>query len=157
MADWNPHLHAGETLRWEGRPAPRCHTFRYWRFSLAGAVLLALLGGWQGAAVPMGAPNLPALMVFPMAIFALVLLLGLPLWQRWTWETIFYAITDQQLLFATGRRVHAIPLRTITAVRLDYQGAELGTLYVYWSTALPLVLSCLEYPQTPAQLLTPNS
>jgi hypothetical protein len=153
MIDWNEYLHADERVLWEGRPAPRCHTLRYWRFSLVGAFMLMLLGGWQGAAVPMGAPQLPALILLSLAGCALVLLLGLPLRQRLAWETIFYAITDRQLLIAAGRRVAAMPLDTIAAVHLETQGEELGTLRLERSVGPPLTLSCLEYPRVPADLL----
>jgi hypothetical protein len=153
MVDWNKHLQADEKLRWEGRPAPRCHTFRYWRFSLAGAFLLALLGGWQGAAVQLGAPHLPGWLVLSLAVLALLLFLGLPLRQRLTWDGIFYAVTDHRLLMTAGRRVNAIPLATITAVHLQAQGDELGTLRVERSDGPPLTLSCLEYPRIPAALL----
>jgi hypothetical protein len=153
MADWFPQLLAGEQICWEGRPAPRCYTFRYWRFSLTGAVILFLLGGWQGVAVPMGAPQPPVWLIFAVAELAFLLLLGLPLWQRFAWESIFYAITERRLLVRDWRRVKAIPLATITAVTLDNQGAELGTLKVDLADGPPLTLACLEYPRIPEGML----
>jgi hypothetical protein len=153
MADWTPYLQTGEDLRWEGRPAPRCHTFRHWRLSLAGAMLLALLGGWHGAAVPLGAPLLPAMLVLAVAVVAVFLLLALPLWQRLTWESIFYAISDRRLLVARGRRIDVIPLQDITTVRIDLHGAELGTLSVEVANGPTATLFCLEHPRIAAQLL----
>jgi hypothetical protein len=156
MVDWKTYLRTDEVLRWEGRQAPRCYTFRYWRFSLAGVFMLMLLGGWQGGAVPMGAPPLPGVVVLFLAVLALLFLLGLPLRQRLAWERVFYAIGDRQLLLAEGGRIVAIPLEAITAVRLDGQGAELGTLHIERADGTPVILSCLEYPRVPAALLRPD-
>ena len=62
--DWNPHLEPGETVRWEGRPAPRCYTFRNWKHSLVGLLLLILTGFWQvmsfGLARDYGLPLIPS-------------------------------------------------------------------------------------------------
>jgi hypothetical protein len=115
--------------------------------------MLFLLGGWQGAAVPLGAPQLPVWLIFAVAELALLLLLGLPLWQRFAWESIFYAITEHRLLVKDWRKVSVIPLATIIAVHLRAQGEELGTLRVERSDGPPLILCCLEYPRVPAAML----
>ena len=53
-ATW-PALQPGETLCWEGRPAPRCYTFRHWRHALFGLLLCAFCTVWTWLGVQQAA------------------------------------------------------------------------------------------------------
>ena len=45
--DWQWPLAEGETLLWQGRPAPRCYTFRNWKFAAAGTALFLACSFWM--------------------------------------------------------------------------------------------------------------
>lgn len=157
--NWQAVLAAAEEIRWQGRPAPRCYTFRHWRSSLFGLVLLAICGGWQILGLKMAAEyDLPWLswLPVPFLLFAFYLAVGHLLQARLEWDHVCYAITDRQLLVQRGlvrRRVESMPLSEVTYFALHRQGEQLGTLRVHAGTARQLVLHCVEYPHQPAELL----
>ena len=51
---WLPLL-PEENLRWEGRPAPLCYTFRQWRHALFGLFLTGICSVWQWLGVQQAA------------------------------------------------------------------------------------------------------
>lgn len=152
-------LSAGETIRWEGRPAPRCYTFRHWRHSVFGALVFAICSYWQVLGFKMSVDYeliwlawLPA----PFLLFALYLAVGHLCQSRLEWNHVYYAITDRRLLAQRGllkRRVDAMELADITYFSLHQQGEELGTLRVYQGEEKQLVLHCLEHPRKATDLL----
>ncbi|NJC87768.1 MAG: hypothetical protein FIB02_04430 [Desulfuromonas sp.] len=155
-----PSLQADELLQWEGRPAPRCYTFRQWRHALFGLVLTATCGFWMVLGVQQAAEQgWPWLAWIPLPFlgYALWLACGQLVAARLEWDRVAYAITDQRLLLRRGlwrMREVSLPLERITWFRLQPHGEELGTLQVRGGEGDPvLIMHCIEYPRRPAELL----
>jgi hypothetical protein len=152
-------LAAGEEIRWEGRPAPRCYTFRHWRHSIFGIIFLALTSCWQILGIEMAnAYNSVYLawLPLPFLLIGFYCSFGHLLQARLEWNHVYYAITDYRLLIQHGlikRRVESMNLIDITYFRLDFQGEELGTLHIYKDGEQKLILHCIEYPRQVAPLL----
>jgi Bacterial PH domain len=158
--NWEPLLAADETLRWEGRPAPRCYTFRNWRHSLFGVLLFFLCLYWFSVALQLGAvygwPWLP-LVPLPLLLTGLYLGLGQLLLARLEWEHVFYAVTDRRILVRRGmggRRRQELALEQVAWFQLRPYGEELGTLRIRGREEnLHLTLACIEYPRRVTALL----
>ena len=158
--DWSSWLEEGESLRWEGRPAPRCFTFRNWRHSLFGLFLLIIAVYWQIVALELAMAyglSFIAWIPLPVLLAALFLSLGHLLLSRLEWERIFYAITDRRVLVLRGirrQRLHILPLAQVTYFRINYQAENLGTIRIHRDpSSNPLVLHCLEHPRRVTDLL----
>lgn len=158
--DWSSWLRSGETVHWEGRPAPRCFTFRNWRQSLFGVFLLVLAVYWQIVGIELAREyQLPlvAWIPLPVLLAALYLSIGHLLLNRMEWEKVFYAVTDRRILVLKGlsrQRLFDLPLDRVTYFQLRPHGAELGTLRISGGpSSAPLVLHCLEHPRQVADLL----
>jgi apolipoprotein N-acyltransferase len=158
--DWQPLLQPGESLRWQGRPAPRCWTFRNWRHSLFGMLLLPFTIWWLGIGISLGRENAAPwlfLLSLPVFLAALYLALGHLLLARLEWEQVFYAITDQRILVRKGLRGQifiALPLEQIGSYRLLSQGESLGSVRLFPAgSEHRLTLSCIEYPLGATTLL----
>lgn len=158
-AAWPP-LAAGEILLWEGRPAPRCFTFRRWRQALYGGVLTCFCAAWGwiglGVAAEHGWPWL-ALVPLPFLAFALWLSAGQLLAARLEWPRVAYAITDRRVLVRRGLRrtlEDELPLARLSWFRLQPHGEELGSLRIHGGEGDPvLFFHCVEYPRRPAEFL----
>lgn len=157
---WEEFLEDGENLTWQGRPAPRCYTFRNWRHSIFGVVLLLLTTFWQSVGVKMADEYQLAWLGWlpiPFLMVALFLAFGHLLLARLEWNRVFYAVTDRRLLVQRGLfggRLQSMALDTVTYFRLRKQGEELGTLKVYGETSEhQLILNCIEYPHKVTDLL----
>ncbi|AMV71840.1 hypothetical protein JCM30471_00990 [Desulfuromonas carbonis] len=158
--NWEQLLSPDEVLVWEGRPAPRCYTFRNWRHALFGVLLLFLSLYWLTIAVQLAAvyhwPWLPLLPI-PFLLTGLALSLGQLLLARLEWEQVFYAVTDRRILVRRGlrgRRLEELPLAELGWLQLRPQGKELGTLRIRdRADEKRLTLCCVEYPRTVADLL----
>jgi len=155
-----PDLLPGEVLCWEGRPAPRCYTFRQWRHAIFGGVLTVFCLSWLWMGVGQVAATgwaWLALLPLPFLGYALWLGGGQLLAARLEWNNVAYAITDRRLLVRGGllRPCEvALPLERLTWFRLQPHGDELGSLRVHGAAGDPvLFLHCLEYPRRPAALL----
>lgn len=157
--DWSELLEDGEVLLWSGRPAPRCYTFRNWKHSLVGLLLL-LLGGWwltvglQLAAV-YRAPYL-AWIPLPVCLAGLYLAFGHLLKSRIEWEYLFYAVTDRRLLSRRGKiaTLQQLPLDALTFFRLKPYSPQLGSLAIFAGSAeRRLDFKCIEQPRLVAELL----
>lgn len=152
-------LDKGETVRWEARPAPRCYTFRHWRHSIFGFVVLLICSYWQLLGVEMAAEYELAWLAWlptPFLLFALYLAVGHLLQARLEWTHVYYAITDHRLLVQRGltkRRIDSLALPEITYFCLHQQGEHLGTLRVYQGQEKQLILHCIEHPRQATALL----
>ena len=155
-----PTLQPGETLQWEGRPAPRCYTFRHWRHALFGLFLTLVCGVWVAMglqqAAEQGWPWL-AWVPLPFLAYALWLAAGQLVAARCEWSRVAYAITDRRLVLRLGLlhpREVCLPLERVTWFRLQPHGDELGTLRIHGEPGDPvLILHCIEYPRRPAVFL----
>ena len=151
---------AGERVRWEGRPAPRCYTFRQWRHALFGLFLAIVSTVWLWLGVQQAAEQgwpwlawLPA----PFLGYALWLGCGQLFAARVEWTRVAYAVTDRRIIVQHGLFkpcLTVLELERVTWFRLQPLGAELGTLRIHGEAGDPvLVLDCIEYPRIPAALL----
>jgi hypothetical protein len=158
--NWQSHLLTGESLRWQGRPAPRCWTFRNWRHSLFGMLLLPFSIWWQGVGYSLGqeyASFWPVLLPLPVLLAAIYLAFGHLLLARLEWEQVYFAITDRRILLRKGLRgqtLMALPLEQMRSFRVLPQGEVLGSVRIYpGGSEGALNLSCIEYPQGATDLL----
>ena len=152
-------LSEGEELRWEGRPAPRCYTFRNWRQSLFGAVFLVFCSVWQGLSLGMARTSEMAWLAWlpwPFLLYGFYLAFGHLLHARLEWDRVHYVITDRRLLVQRGLLkacVESMALGEITYFRLDRHAEELGTLQVHQGREKKLILHCIEHPRRATDLL----
>ncbi|OHB24919.1 MAG: hypothetical protein A2X84_04035 [Desulfuromonadaceae bacterium GWC2_58_13] len=158
--DWKPCLEEGETLRWEGRPAPRAFTFRNWKHSMCGLLLLLFSAYWQIVGVQLAAVyRIPWLIWIPVPFLIVGLYLGIGhlLLARMEWEKVFYAVTDRRLLAHRGlfrQRVETFDLSELTSFRVKPLGREVATLRVFSSgSGASLAFVAIEYPQQVTTLL----
>jgi hypothetical protein len=149
-----PVLQSGEILQWEGRPAPRCYTFRHCGQALFGLLLTFFCAVWTWLGMQQSAETgWPWLAWVPLPFlgYALWLACGQFLAARLEWNRVAYAITDQRLILRRGllRQYQAVlPLDRVTWFRLQPHGEELGTLRVHGEAGDPvLMLHCIEYPR----------
>ena len=158
--DWEPYMEKGERIRWEGKPAPRCFTFRNWKHSLFGLLLTLFAVWWQVVAVQLSAVYGLSYLVWipvPFWLGGLHLAFGHLFIARLEWDKVGYLVTDRRIMIQRGFRKsifeHA-PLSEVCYFRLHRYAAELGTVRVYSSDATrPLKLLCLEYPGRLTDLL----
>ncbi|TYO99994.1 PH (Pleckstrin Homology) domain-containing protein [Geothermobacter ehrlichii] len=154
---WSDQLEAGESIRWEATPAPRCYTFRHWKVSLFGLLLVLLASWWEVLAWQMAAVYQLAwlpLIPLPVWLFGLYLAIGKPLLARREWETVRYAVTGRRLLARRGRKRLALPLDRIGYFCLEPHGENLGSVRVESKDGqIRLCLCCIEYPRQLTDLL----
>lgn len=158
--DWLPFLIKDEVLRWEAKPAPRCYTFRNWRLSVLGLLLL-LLGVYMemvGLGLS-GAWRKPALawLPLPFILAGLWYSLGHLFLARREWEKVFYAAGSERLYVLRGLfrpRRETLGFAEVTGYRLRRHGAELATIEVFGRDEnTSLSFFCIEYPQRLTSLL----
>jgi len=161
--NWQPLLEPGEQLCWQGRPAPRCYTFRNWRHSIFGLVLTLISAYWQSVGLTMAREYSAwylALIPTPLLLLGLYLAFGHLLLARLAWEKVFYAVTDRRILMQKGIlrvQVHDMSLSELTYVEVKPLGESLGRLRVEGAgTGTTLILSCLEHPRIVTALLEPH-
>jgi hypothetical protein len=158
--DWSTHLAVGESVLWEGRPAPRCYVFRNWRHSFFGVLLLLLSVFWLTVGLQLSAVYHSPLLAWvpvPFVLAGLYLALGHHLQARLEWEQVFYALTDRRLLVHRGlcrRRVASLLLAEVNCFQLRPLGEQLGTLRVSGGHPVrTLILCCIEHPRQLADRL----
>lgn len=152
--DWSEYLQPGERLLWSGRPAPRAYTFRRWRSSIFGFLLLFLAIYWQLVGVQLRLVfGIPVFDYLPVPFMAVGLYYGIGqvFLARLEWEKVFYALTDQRLLAMRGLfrwRIEYLPTDQLNALGSQPLGEHLATLQVSGCTpARRLTLYCLEHPE----------
>lgn len=158
--DWSAQLETGEEVRWEGRPAPRCFTFRNWRHSLFGMLLLVLAVWWQAVGLQLaavyGSPMIRWIPL-PFLLLGLYLSLGHVLLARYEWEGVFYAVTDRRVLAQRGifrRRLVSLALAEVTWFQVKPLGRDLAAVRIVAAgEGATLVLSCIEHPRRLTELL----
>jgi len=152
--DWQWPLGEGETLLWQGRPAPRCYTWRNWKLSVAATILF--LGSsfwWMLAYQLMVADGYPWwLQLIPAPLVFLSIWYG-PchiLLARTRWEKLFYAVSDRRLLIRDGlftAKIESFPLAEIESWQQKIYSDQLVSLRLILKTHAPVILFCLEQPQ----------
>jgi len=158
--DWSSQLAAGESLRWAGRPAPRCYVFRNWRHSLFGLLLLLLATWWLSVGQQLSqvyGMRLLAWLPLPFVLVGLYLAVGHLLHARLEWERVFYAVTDSRVLVRRGLlrpRCESLALPAVTYFQLRPYAPELATVRIRADAhGGTLLLSCVEYPGEVVALL----
>lgn len=154
VMDWQRHLQEGEQLLWQGRPAPRCYTFRNWRLALIGVLLFLVSSFWQmlglqlvedGHAWPL------ALIPVPLVVISFIMGPGQLLLARIKWERIFYSLTDKRLLLQHGilkNKIQEIPLGEVANWQQKKYGEQLASVRIQLNSGNKFtVLHCLEQPQ----------
>jgi hypothetical protein len=95
-------LNDNEKLLWQGRPAPRCYTFRHWFQALIGTVIFLASSFWLMVGMQLAkAEEVPSVLLIAPLLLAVVAFFvgpGQLIFARLRWERIFYALTDQRLL-----------------------------------------------------------
>jgi len=159
IMDWSELLEDGEELLWSGRPAPRCYTFRNWKHSLVGLLLLILGAWWLAVGLQMAAVyQAPYLgwIPLPVCLAGLYLAFGQLLKARFEWENLYYAVTDRRLICRRGKKttLQQLPLDALTFFRLRPYSPQLGSLAMFAGSAeRRLDFKCIEQPRRVTELL----
>lgn len=152
--DWQWPLAEAETLLWQGRPAPRCYTFRNWKLATAGTLLFLASSFWMMLAYELidadGYPWWLVLVPLPLVLLSLWFGPVSMLLARIRWEKVFYALTDQRLLVRGGLFAAKIdfydPDQMVDWKQKNY-GEHLASLRISLQDGSAQVLHCLEQPQ----------
>lgn len=146
-------LEEGETLLWQGRPAPRCYTFRNWKQATLGTLLFLACSFWSFLGFELSESETQLLVIglitLPLTMTTFFLGPGQLVLARWRWEKLFYALTDRRLLIREGLvsvRRRSYPRGTITGYQLRRFTEELASVRILRGKQPPLVLACLEQP-----------
>jgi hypothetical protein len=160
--DWAWPLEEGETLLWQGRPAPRCYTFRNWKLSAAGTVLFLACSFWMMLGVQLvETENYSMLLVvisLPLVVATFLLGPGQLVLARWRWEKLFYAVTDQRLLVRDGLltvQFRSFTLDEISGWQQRRFSENLASIRILRGDEAPQILACLEQPQLLLKHLPP--
>ena len=146
-------LEQGECLLWQGRPAPRCYTFRYWKQALAGAVLFLLSSFWLMLAIELakeGEPRWLALIPLPLIAGSFIFGPLQILLCRWRWPRVFYHLTDRRLVCSLGG---SLPLADISVLKKKAYSETLASLRLETAAGQGLTLVCVEQPAVVLSLL----
>ncbi len=142
-----------EKVLWQGRPAPRCYTFQYWKQALIGSTLFLASSFWLMLALELIGEGHP----FWLALFPLPLVVGSFIFgplqiiiARWRWAKIFYQLTEQSLYFTESKSVQ---LAEITEIKVKRMGKQLASLRVAVEGSSPLIIHCIEQPDSLLALL----
>ncbi len=147
-------LEEGETILWQGRPAPRCYTFRHWFQAAIGTLLFLASSFWLMVGIQLvyyqGHSWWLAVAPFLLVVVAFFIGPGQLALARLRWEEIYYALTDQRLLV----RNKLIICRSTAYKLSDYKkykekkyGQNLLSLKLFFHDAPPVTLECLEHPE----------
>ena len=158
--DWQWPLAEGETLLWQGRPAPRCYTFRNWKFAAAGTALFLACSFWMMLGLQLEETgefsSLLVLMTLPLVLASFMLGPGHLLLSRWRWDNIFYALSDQRILMRSGllqARIRSYPATEMSGWQQKRFAQQLASIRILRGEDAPLVFACIEQPQNLTQLL----
>ncbi|WP_020676090.1 hypothetical protein [Geopsychrobacter electrodiphilus] len=143
-----------EKVLWQGRPAPRCYTFRLWKQALAGSALFLISSFWLMLALQLRGDGYPFwLVMLPIPLLLVSFILGplqIPV-ARWRWAKIFYQLTETRIIFSNTRSVRLIDIEGLKTRKF---GAQLASFRVENNQGKAIVLHCIEYPDMLLALLT---
>ena len=155
--NFSPFVHdlePGEQLVWQGRPAPRCYTFRHWLQATIGTLLFFACSFWLMVGVQLvKASNYSWwLVTVPLLLVIASFFVGPGqlIIARWRWEKIFYALTDRRLLVRNqlfGARTMEYRLTDFLKFGRKQYGDRLFSLRLSFRNHAPVVLECLEHPE----------
>ena len=158
--NWNDDLAEGETLTWEGRPAPRAFTFRNGLHSLFGILLLVGAIFWQVSACELAKAHpwpWPVLIPVPFWLGGLYLTFGHLLLARLEWSRVGYALSNRRLLARRGLfrpRLESMELAGLCSFRVNPLGPELAHIRAVSSEGgAVLSLLAVEHPAALLALL----
>ena len=158
--DFDAILNKDEKILWQGRPAPRCFTFRNWQHSIFGVIILIASIFWLLYGLKLGSENqqvIYGLIPVPFLVAGIYLAFGHLILARLEWEHVFYVMTNHRLITVRGlfsRKLKSLDLEEVVWFQLNLHGEQLGTVRVR-SRDLDkkAVISCVEYPQKLTELL----
>lgn len=152
MLQWP--LKEGETLTWQGRPAPRCYTFRHWLQALIGTVLFLASSFWLMVGIHLIRADGVSIWILPVPILLVVgsFLIGpmQVILARIRWEKIYYALTEQRLLVRNnlfGEKVKSFDMSDYRRYKIKKYGKKLKSVRVSFEGGKHVVLECLEHPE----------
>lgn len=131
---------------WQGRPAPRCYTFRLWKQALMGGMLFLLSSFWLMLAIELtsdGYPHWLLLLPLPVMLGGFVFGPGQIMLARWRWPQIHYYLTPDQLIAVGSKTFNTARIRR---VKIRAYGERLASLCFYATGDDILVLYCIEEP-----------
>jgi len=137
---------SNEPILWQGRPAPRCYTFRLWKQALAGGLLFLLSSFWLLLAIELGGEGYSRwllLLPLPIMLGSFVFGPGQIMLARWRWPKTYYSLSRDQLL-VVGTQV--LDVGEIRRVKIKTYGERLASLRFSAGENDFLVLYCIEEP-----------
>lgn len=150
----NWQLEEGETILWQGRPAPRCYTFRHWLQATIGTTIFLASSFWLMVGIQLvKAQNYSwLLIVVPtfLVIGAFCVGPGQLILARMRWEKIFYALTDERLLVRNrliGKKSFSYQMKDLRHYKSKKYGKKLLSLKISFRNSAPVILECLEHPE----------
>lgn len=149
-----------EVLLWQGRPAPRCYTFRHWLQAALGTLIFLASSFWLMVGMQLIKDRNYSwwLLVVPLILVAGSFLVGPGqlILARLRWEKIYYALTDQRLLVRQsvfGNTTSSYEMTGYRHYKSKSYGRQLLSIKLFFSQKSPVVLECLEHPAALMRLL----
>lgn len=150
--DWS--LNEGESVLWQGRPAPRCYTFRHWVQALIGSVLFLATSFWLMVGIQLIRAENYSWWLLPVPILLVLgsFLVGPAqlILARLRWEKIYYMLTDQRLLIRNSllsRRVRSYQIEDYRYYKTKKYGKRLLSLRLSFLNSKVVILECIEHPE----------
>ena len=144
----------GEKILWQGRPAPRCYTFRHWLQATIGTLIFLASSFWTmvGLQLVRAEGYSLGLIIAPilLAIIAFFVGPGQIILARWRWEKIFYVLTDQRLMVRNrifGDKTFSYQMDLFKSYKHKKYGKQLSSYRFSFKGSKPIVLECLEHPE----------
>ncbi|WP_321391663.1 hypothetical protein [uncultured Desulfuromusa sp.] len=151
---FNWSLQDGESVLWQGRPAPRCYTFRHWLQATFGTILYLASCFWLMVGVQLvrsqGYSWWLAVAPFFLALAAFAVGPGQLILARLRWEKVFYALTDQRLLVRNrmfGSKTVSYQLCDYKKMKQKQYGQNLSSIRLFFKETIPVTLECIEHPE----------
>ena len=147
-------LEENESILWQGRPAPRCYTFRHWLQAAFGTALFLACSFWLMIGVQLVYYEdyswWLALAPFLLSIAAFFVGPGQLALARLRWDEIFYALTDQRLLVRNKLifcKSSSYQISDFKSYKQKKYGQHLLSIQLFFKGSPPITLECLEHPE----------